>query len=146
MKPLNNGLLVLFVGAILAACNHAHKKQPILQASNTCSTSSAISDSQQLLQRIYKQEYFLHSTDNNGKHTAPNRAQNLRCIIDAAGFTVQPRQSTDNWQFSMVVQGIYNGQQLLYSPVEQAMPTVDSNTLLYQHKGFAIQYNNTPAG
>lgn len=96
---------------------------------------------------IEKSEYYIRYQETAGKLQSPNRAQNMRFGYDAQGFEAEPRKdSLAQWHVSMEMKGIYRGSALKLSPSENTEKQLNGNHLLYQHPGFAVEYQNTTEG
>lgn len=92
------------------------------------------------------EEYEYHFRPNEqGGFSTPNRFQKLRFDLNAAGFTVRPRDEEASWNMRFELEGIGRDHDWTF-PVARPSTTVKGAELHMDHGPFTVRYTNDRSG
>ncbi len=114
--------------------------QPINVAANKLTTNTSIENTVRLM------EYNISLI--NKSYQSPNRQQNLRATYTGIALSLQPRvKIANNWTTSLVLEGIFSNNKIVYTPDATAQAATSQNHIRFNHQNkFYVDYDNTPEG
>ncbi len=102
----------------------------------------------EVIKNIEASEYEIKKDEQSGLFCAPNRKQNLKAFYSSDQFTLTPRNdSADKWKLTLLLKGVYEGKNKLYTPVVNPVVTQNGKSIQFNNNNqFITEYINNKEG